>query len=715
MTGAPANKLTRLSVEYSLTEHCNISCHACAHASPLLAKKFADLSDFTRDFEALAEVFHSRELRIVGGEPLLHPELLAFLREGRRIGIADTIVVYTNGVLLHRMPDDFWRLIDKLHVSVYPGVRRRLDEEDCARLCRTHDVELRIERFRTFDQTLISKHIDDPRLVKAIYRACHTATECHTVHGGRFYKCPMATLMSSWLALHKVDFESPASDGVALHGNPALQQDLERYLEQRRAAGRLFVLPWLVRPGRASSPARQRRVLGVARGRRPGPDRRRRPPAAAAARPALDLARGEGTAERAMTLSIVIPAHNAADTLAATLDSLLAQTRGDWQAIIVDDGSQRRDAADRRSLRRARPALLAAGERRRARGRVGGAQPRHRGGERPLADVPRCRRHHRRKLRRADGRQARGHSRRQGRVLRLDPHHRFRAAATAVVLDRGRARALRDLGAVLPSRRPWRGAGSRAWWSSRAASTPGSAPPRTWTSSSASPAPAWPSWPCPSRSRSTTCAARLAVDRCPRHAGRRHRRHRTGVRRRPARRASLRAPRRRRRPGGRIEGDGARRECAVVRGGRCRPGRRRRCPADGPARPARRSCRALPADHRRGPGVRRAAPARRAAARRSCLRRARPRPVGRGRARGLSARPGAASAVCPRARDLQSATPDRPVGRGRHVAGPPGHRPPRADRRRCRHRPGAGGVPQRRAGSSVISERLPWVASRPAT
>ncbi|HLM13475.1 MAG TPA: glycosyltransferase family 2 protein, partial [Reyranella sp.] len=40
-----------------------------------------------------------------------------------------------------------------------------------------------------------------------------------------------------------------------------------------------------------------------------------------------------------MTLSVVIPAHNAADTLGATLDSLLAQTRGDWQAIIVDDGS----------------------------------------------------------------------------------------------------------------------------------------------------------------------------------------------------------------------------------------------------------------------------------------------------------------------------------------------------------------------------------------
>jgi peptidoglycan/xylan/chitin deacetylase (PgdA/CDA1 family) len=46
-----------------------------------------------------------------------------------------------------------------------------------------------------------------------------------------------------------------------------------------------------------------------------------------------------------MTLSVVVPAHNAASTLAETLDSLLAQTRGDWHAIIVDDGS--RDATRR--------------------------------------------------------------------------------------------------------------------------------------------------------------------------------------------------------------------------------------------------------------------------------------------------------------------------------------------------------------------------------
>jgi hypothetical protein len=234
VTGAAANKLTCLSVEYSLTEHCNISCHACAHASPLLPEKFASVADFTRDLEALGAVFHASELRIVGGEPLLHPELLAFLHEGRRIGVADAVVVYTNGVLLHRMPDAFWRTIDELRVSIYPGVHRRLDEDACRRLATTHGVRLLFERYETFAQTLIGKRINDPALVRSIYRACGVATECHTVHDGRFYKCPMAPVMRSWLALHGTSYDSPPTDSVALHGNRHLRETLARYLDDRR-------------------------------------------------------------------------------------------------------------------------------------------------------------------------------------------------------------------------------------------------------------------------------------------------------------------------------------------------------------------------------------------------------------------------------------------------------------------------------------------------
>ncbi len=38
-------------------------------------------------------------------------------------------------------------------------------------------------------------------------------------------------------------------------------------------------------------------------------------------------------------ISIVVPVYNAAPFLAITLDSALAQTRSDWEMIVVDDGS----------------------------------------------------------------------------------------------------------------------------------------------------------------------------------------------------------------------------------------------------------------------------------------------------------------------------------------------------------------------------------------
>lgn len=42
---------------------------------------------------------------------------------------------------------------------------------------------------------------------------------------------------------------------------------------------------------------------------------------------------------RSPFFSILVPAYNATDTLAETLDSLAAQTFADWEVVVVDDGS----------------------------------------------------------------------------------------------------------------------------------------------------------------------------------------------------------------------------------------------------------------------------------------------------------------------------------------------------------------------------------------
>ena len=45
------------------------------------------------------------------------------------------------------------------------------------------------------------------------------------------------------------------------------------------------------------------------------------------------------------TVTVIIPTFNCANYLAIALDSLLAQTLSDWQAMIIDDGSKDHTAA----------------------------------------------------------------------------------------------------------------------------------------------------------------------------------------------------------------------------------------------------------------------------------------------------------------------------------------------------------------------------------
>lgn len=234
-TSRPA-KISRPSVEFNVTEHCNLSCYGCSHASPVLAEAFLSMDEFVAEFEALAEVFHSDELRVVGGEPLLHPELPQILGEARRIGVADKIVLYTNGVLLHQMPPRAWELLDEIRVSAYPGVRRRLSDEDCAALAAQHRVRLEVEYIGEFHKMLLNERIEDGELVASIFRDCKQKGEwsCHILRNGRFYKCPIAAVTGERLALLGIEFHENPRDGVQVTGNPNLRGDLQGYLADER-------------------------------------------------------------------------------------------------------------------------------------------------------------------------------------------------------------------------------------------------------------------------------------------------------------------------------------------------------------------------------------------------------------------------------------------------------------------------------------------------
>src|SRR4051812_10270641 len=78
-------------LELPIVRHCNLSCRACTHLSPIVPRQCTDPAEIARDLATLSRHYHVRCARVMGGEPLLHPRLIELLTVIRASGIADRI------------------------------------------------------------------------------------------------------------------------------------------------------------------------------------------------------------------------------------------------------------------------------------------------------------------------------------------------------------------------------------------------------------------------------------------------------------------------------------------------------------------------------------------------------------------------------------------------------------------------------------------------
>jgi Radical SAM superfamily/4Fe-4S single cluster domain len=220
------------SFEYNLTEHCNLRCSGCDHASPFLKERFASLDEFQRDLRQLATALGANEIKLVGGEPLLHPQLLEFARVAKQTGIARLVTLVTNGVLLHELDERVWATIDRLWISIYPGVKIRADLTDIQRIADRHHVELWQKRNSHFRVTLLNHPHHDPNLAREIFAKCGLAHEfsCHTLYDGRYYRCSPGPFIEPRLAARGVTFANRLTDSVPIHDNAELRTALAAYL-----------------------------------------------------------------------------------------------------------------------------------------------------------------------------------------------------------------------------------------------------------------------------------------------------------------------------------------------------------------------------------------------------------------------------------------------------------------------------------------------------
>jgi hypothetical protein len=188
-------KISAARLELGVAEHCNLACRSCNHLSPVMPKRFLDAATLRRDLELLSRSYHVESVRLLGGEPLLHRGIVELIAVIRGSGIGDSIAVVSNGVLLPRMGADFWRSVDFVHVSLYPGNELSPEaQHECRERAQAHGTVIKFYSPHWFRESYAELGTRSSAVARAIYDSCLVVHKwrCHTLADGRLFKCPQS-------------------------------------------------------------------------------------------------------------------------------------------------------------------------------------------------------------------------------------------------------------------------------------------------------------------------------------------------------------------------------------------------------------------------------------------------------------------------------------------------------------------------------------------
>jgi organic radical activating enzyme len=218
-------------LEINVVHHCNLVCRGCSHLSPHLPKYFISPDKLQFELSDLSRSCRPESVHLIGGEPLLHPNLDKIIEVVRNSGITKKIRIVTNGLLLPKMKDSFWESIEELHVSLYPVHQMKKKDlyvfKQQAKISATNFV-LRYQDY--FNESFLKVCNNDDTLVRRIYRTCSLPNKacCHTLFDGYYYKCPRSIFIP--LAYKDRYIGDVVQNGIRILGNKRFAFDLVDYL-----------------------------------------------------------------------------------------------------------------------------------------------------------------------------------------------------------------------------------------------------------------------------------------------------------------------------------------------------------------------------------------------------------------------------------------------------------------------------------------------------
>lgn len=235
-------KIERMEVH--LCDHCNLNCSACSHFSNIANERYLSVQSFEKDIKELSTKLSFKEVKLLGGETLLHPNPGAFVQIAREYYPNSKIIFITNGVLLNKYKnnDSFWSILNRCSaefwISIYPPFSEKIEE--WKQIVSDKGVYVKVLIFNTFHVQRNFAGDSDP---DEMYTKCK-ASYCRQLRDGRMYICPQACYMD--IFNEYFDKQIPVDKGIDIYESTAeeLVEYLSSWKETCRYCREYVEVPW---------------------------------------------------------------------------------------------------------------------------------------------------------------------------------------------------------------------------------------------------------------------------------------------------------------------------------------------------------------------------------------------------------------------------------------------------------------------------------------
>ncbi len=204
--------------EQHIAHHCNLNCKGCGHYSNIVDPEFADIIQYTKDVKRLKELFWGVErIRLMGGEPLLNPDLLCDFLEVTYETFPDAnLRVVTNGLLLAKTDSKVFEVMKHcgagFDVSLYQPTKKVVKQ--AIMRCLENDVECVVSR--EIERFFWNKYNRDKNDIVENLNNC-LYPHCYFLLDGKIAKCAAPILYTKNQKLFEEERNASDRDIIEIH------------------------------------------------------------------------------------------------------------------------------------------------------------------------------------------------------------------------------------------------------------------------------------------------------------------------------------------------------------------------------------------------------------------------------------------------------------------------------------------------------------------